>query len=650
MDWRRAEATYDDEVIGTSPIPALFEAVAERHAAADAQRYKGGIHDRSLAPDPLPAAPDGDWSALTYAKCRDIVRHLAAGLRELGIDAGDRVAIFAKTRLEWAQADFAVLAAGGIVTTIYPDSSEDLIEHILADTDATAVVTGTREQMEQVRSVSSAVDVSNIIVMDDVDPPAAEPAVHTLGEVYGTGQTVFAQAKYEGWIEARSPEDIATIIYTSGTTGRPKGVPLTHGNLRANVNQIRRRYGPRPDQDPSIARIDSDTTTVSFLPLAHVFERTAGHYTMFAAGATVAYAESPDTLRDDFAAVGPSVATSVPRVYEKIYRSITEQASGSAVRERIFDWAASVARAVQRTPSPGPWLRAKYWVADRLVFRTIRESLGGELEMLISGGGSLSRDLCAFFHGIGLPVYEGYGLTETAPVVTCNPVEAPRIGTIGPPVVEQEVKIDTAVESGSVHESQEAQGTVGELLVKGPNVTGGYWERPEATAEAFTADGWFRTGDIVRQRRDDYLVFIERAKQLLVLSTGKNVAPTPIEDTFAISDLIEQCMVIGDGRKFVGALIVPNEAGVRSWAEDAHIELPDGMPGLCEDDRVREAIQAEVDAVNAELEHHETIKEFQLIPEEFTVEDDLLTPTLKKKRRNILEAWSDEVAAIYADT
>jgi len=371
---------------------------------------------------------------------------------------------------------------------------------------------------------------------------------------------------------------------------------------------------------------------------------------MFASGGTVAYAESPDTLREDFNLVRPTTATSVPRVYEKIYDAIREQASESPVKQRIFEWGTDVGVEYFEADSPGPLLSLKQSLADRLVFETVREGLGGNLEMLISGGGSLSADLCALYHGMGLPIYEGYGLTETSPVVSTNPPEAPKVGTIGPPLPGVDVRIDESVVPEA--EFSDARGQTGELLVAGPNVFDGYWEKPGATEEAFTElDGkrWFRTGDIATQRPDDYVVFRERSKQILVLSTGKNVAPGPIEDKFAATELVEQAMVVGDGHKFVSAVLVPALDAVRAWAEDAGVDLPEDRQAVCEDERVRERIGDLVDEINAGFEKHERIKKFRLVPVEFTEENDLLTPTMKKKRRRIGDRFGDEIESMYAD-
>jgi long-chain acyl-CoA synthetase len=671
MDWWDAEAAYTDEVLGDSTLAVTFEESAERNAARTAQRYKGGVYDRSLAGVAFPPAPDGDYADLSYDQMRTTVRALATGFRELGLDAGDRLALFAHTRMEWAQCDFAALAAGAVVTTVYTSSSERQVQYLLDDPDATAVVVENAELLERVLAVEDDLNLSFVAVMDEVADGSGMAGavrdrddVHLLSEVYERGQAAFDEATYESWLDERDPSDLASLIYTSGTTGTPKGVQLTHRNFRSNVDQCYRRFGARPDKG-DLPTIGPGSTTLSFLPLAHVFERLAGHFLMYAAGATVAYAESPDTLREDFGLVSPTVGTSVPRVYEKLYDAIRTQASESPVKQRIFEWAVDVGQEYHTTDDPGTVTTLKHRVADRLVFSQVREALGGNIDFFISGGGSLSAELCALYHGMGLPILEGYGLTETAPVLAVNPPEDPQIGTIGYPVQDVEMALDDTVAG----EPRTPGGEVGELLVRGPNVSDGYWNKPEETESSFLADlpeaaegtvvgdaavpadaPWFRTGDIVERRTDGFLVFRERAKQLLVLSTGKNVAPGPIEDAFAASPVVEQCMVVGDGQKFVSALVVPNFEGVRDWAAREGVDLPDDPAAICRNDRVKARIDEEVQGVNEGLESYEQIKRFRLVPEEFTEDNDMMTPTMKKKRRHILERYADEVSMIYEES
>ncbi|ELZ81887.1 acyl-CoA synthetase [Haloferax elongans ATCC BAA-1513] len=651
MDWRDAEAAFDDPVIGRTTLPRMFEESVARNAARPAQRYKGGVYERSLVSEGVvPKAPRNDFAELTYESMQDIVRKLAAGFRDLGLDAEDRVGLFAHTRMEWAQTDFAVLAAGGAVTTVYTSSSERQVRYLLSDPGANAAVVENEELLERVLAVEDDLDLKFIVVMDEFDGHDDRDDILTLGELYRRGEDVFDEETYESWLDARDPDDLASLIYTSGTTGQPKGVKLTHWNFRSNVNESYRRFGPHPGRDDA-PFIGPDAVALSFLPLAHVFERMAGHFMMFAAGATVAYAESPDTLRDDFQLVQPTTGTSVPRVYEKLYDAIRTQASESPLKKRIFEWAVGVGKEYHTSEAPGYLLELKHQLADRLVFEQVRDALGGNMEFFISGGGSLSAELCALYHGMGLPIFEGYGLTETSPVISVNPPEEPKIGTIGYPLRNVEVKLDKTVVGDTLGD---AGGDIGELLVRGPSVTEGYWNRPEETEAAFEEDDdgnrWFRTGDIVELRPDGYLAFRERAKQILVLSTGKNVAPGPIEDAFASSDVVEQCMVLGDGRKFVSALIVPSFDGLRSWADKEGIDLPDDPKAICRHDKVKERIDAEVERANQQFESYEKIKQFRVVPEEFSEDNDLMTPTMKKKRRNILDRYADQVNLIYEES
>ncbi|QLG27999.1 long-chain fatty acid--CoA ligase [Halorarum halophilum] len=650
MDWRQAEREYEPDITRDS-LAATFDASARRNAERVAQRYKGGVYDRSLVREGVvDAAPDGDYADLTYGEMHDLVRRLSAGFRDLGVAPGDRVGVFAHTRMEWAQSDFALLGAGGVVTTVYTSSSTEQVRHLLADPGATGVVVENRELLDRVIAVEDDLDLEFAVLLDG--EPHERDDVHTLAEVHDRGADLDPG---DGWVVDRDLDDLASLIYTSGTTGIPKGAELTHRNFLANVDQCYRRFGPRPDKDGAdVARIDTSTTTLSYLPLAHVFERLAGHFLMFAAGATVAYAESPDTLREDFGLVRPTSATSVPRVYEKLYAAIREQASESSVKERIFHWATDVGREHHRADDPGLGLRLRYALADRLVFSSVKEALGGNVEFFISGGGSLSAELCELYHGMDVPILEGYGLTETAPVVAVNPPEEPKVGTIGPPVVGVDVKVDSTIAVTSEDDGGDGDrgGTddtaeVGELLVKGPNVFRGYRNLPEKTEQAFDEDGWFRTGDVVEIRPDGYIAFRERAKQLMKLSTGKYVPPGAIEDAFAASEYVEQAMVLGDARRFVSALVVPNFPAVREWAAEEGIDLPEDPAGICRNDRVNALVQEEVDRVNGNFERHERIKQFRLVPEEFTEDNDLLTPTMKKKRRNILDRYADDVDLLY---
>ncbi len=648
--WLEAEQQYgdnNDDVIGMSTLGRLFEGSTSRNRDLNAQLYKGGVYERSLvSAGVIDASPPGRYSPLKYSDMQHIVHNLAAGFRDCGIESGDRVGIFASTRMEWAQVDLALQVAGAVVTTVYAESSPQQVKYLLDNPGATAVIVENETLLERVLAVESELDLSFIVSMDDLFRYNDRDDIMSLGDIHKRGEGIAWPLKLESWLNERDVDDLASIVYTSGTTGEPKGVKLTHKQIRSNINQIRKRLGPRPDKPPDLPTVEQGMTFLSFLPLAHVFERTAGHFLMFASGVTVAYAESPDTVADDIGIVKPNAATSVPRVYERIYDSMQEQASESSIKKRIFNWAVGIARQHNQMENHGSIHKMKYSIANRLVYSNVKDQLGENLEIFISGGGSLSKDLAELFGGMGIPIAEGYGLTETAPVVCVNPLEDIQAGTLGPPLPGVEVAFDDSL----LEEEQKrgASGEIGELLVRGPNVTDGYWEKPEATEDAFT-DEWVHTGDIVEQLDNDYLVFHERLKQILVLSTGKNISPGPIESAFSTSDRVEQVMVIGDDEKFVSALIVPNFETVERWADRNHIYLPETRREICQNERVSQWILEDVDTVNEQFEPEEQIKMFELVPEEWTPENDLLTPSMKKKRRNILKRYAGQVDRIYSE-
>jgi long-chain acyl-CoA synthetase len=341
--------------------------------------------------------------------------------------------------------------------------------------------------------------------------------------------------------------------------------------------------------------------------------------------------------------VGPTTAVSVPRVYERIHDALH-----SKMPRPVFERAVSVARQWSRTDDPGLSLRLKHAIVDRFVHASVRDKLGGNVTFLVSGGGSLSTEIVELFDGMGIPILEGYGLTETSPVVSVNPPEDYRPGTLGPPLSNVDVRLDESAVSEERREA--AEGPIGELHVSGPSVSEGYWNRPRQTDAAFTEDGWFRTGDIIGLTDDGYLIYHDRLKQLLVLDTGKNVAPQPIENTLVAADPIEQAMVIGDGRRFVAALLVPNFQAVEQWAESERLDLPENREAICEDERVHEHVGQAVEAINETLSAHERIKAFRLVPIEWTAREDLMTPSMKMNRHNIRERFDEEIEAIYADT
>ena len=662
------EREYTDWTFEADTVPQGFFVAAERFPDRPAQLYKGGTSPRSLSGAVLEEAPPGEYATLTYREVAGVVRNLAAGFRELGVEPDDRIGIYADTRMEWCHADLALQSAGAVVTTVYTESSPEQVEYLLSNPGATGVVVEDGALLDTLLSVGDHLDLDFVVVMDEYDGFDDRDDVHTLADVHSLGEAAFDRDEFDGWLESRQPDDLASIVYTSGTTGEPKGVMLTHGNFVSALNQSRKRLGPRPDKPADVPVVDEDAVFLSFLPLAHALER-FNHFGYLGTGAAIAYAESPDTVGDDLELVRPTHVAGVPRVWEQVYDAIRTEASESPVKRRIFEWAVDVGLQYDEATNgegdgPGPILSAKFGLADRLVFSQVREALGGNVELLTSGGGTLSADLARLYRAMGLIILEGYGLTETAPLVSLDFPEDIRIGTLGYPAVDVEVRVDHDVVGPEQREAE--VGDVGELLVRGPNVTSGYWEKPEATERAFTEDvpasgasggtgeagspgRWFRTGDVVAIDDDGFLRFVDRVKNILVLDTGKNVAPEPIEDAFATSERVDQVMVVGEDEKFVGAIVVPNFEELRAWADAEGLDLPDDPEAVCEDERVRSWVGEEIERVNEPLATHETIKAFRLVPEEWTADNDLLTPSMKKRRHNIREAYGDLIAEIYED-
>jgi long-chain acyl-CoA synthetase len=427
-----------------------------------------------------------------------------------------------------------------------------------------------------------------------------------------------------------TPDDLATIVYTSGTTGEPKGVMLTHGNLTANLFAGAKALDVRQDD-----------VALSFLPLSHAFERMVA-YIYLLCGVTVAFAESFETIGRDIAAVKPTVVTGVPRVYEKLHDRIVEKGqAGSVLKSAVFRWAIGVGRArgeaILRGRALSPLTSIQASLADRLVFAKIREGLGGRLRYFVSGSAPLSGSIAEFFHGIGLPVIEGYGLTETAPILTVNPPEAPRVGTVGKPIQGVELRIATD----------------GEILARGANVMKGYYRKPDATA-AVLKDGWFHTGDIGTIDTNGYLTITDRKKDLLVTSGGKKVAPQPIEEVLKRSPLVNETVILGDRRKFVAALIVPDFKVLQRRLQDlgrppADLSDAKSRAALLERQDILTLYQEVIDALNRDLSQFERIKRFVLLPSEFSIESGELTPTLKVRRKVVEERWKTEIENLYRE-
>ena len=557
------------------------------------------------------------------------VRDLSLGLSALGVGAGDRVAILSESRPEWLLTDLAVLTAGGVTVPVYPTLSASQARYIFQDCGAKAVVVSTSEQLEKVQQIRHLLPSLESVVVIDAAAASAGASVLSLAEVIARGHQRLmgewgAAREFRDAVRAITPDHLATIIYTSGTTGEPKGVMLTHGSLAANMRAA-----------TLVLDVDHEDVALSFLPLSHSFERMASYVYLFA-GVTMVFAESFETVGRDIATVKPTIITGVPRAYEKMQARVMEKGqSGSAARASLFRWAirAGIAKsaATLRGKAVGPVTALKASIADRLVFTKIRAGLGGRIRFVVSGSAPLAVDTAEFFQAVGLPVIEGYGLTETAPILTVNPPSAPRVGTVGKAVSGVELRIASD----------------GEILARGPNVMKGYHNKPEATADA-VKDGWFHTGDIGHIDQEGYLTITDRKKDLLVTSGGKKIAPQPIEAVLKRNPLVGEAILLGDRRKYAAALIVPDFAALERRLKELG-RPPGDRDALVTRPDVVALYQEVIDALNRELAQFERIKRIALIPAQFSIETGELTPTLKVKRKVVEERWRDAIEGLYTE-
>jgi long-chain acyl-CoA synthetase len=557
-------------------------------------------------------------------------RALSLGLQGLGLRRGDRAAIICESRPEWSLADLAILTAGAVSVPVYPTLSARQTQFILHDAGASIALVSDDVQAAKVLEVIAELPaVAAVVVVAPgplVESGGRTPVpVLSMSAVEAAGRRRLEiepglEAAYRAGVAAVAPSDTATIIYTSGTTGVPKGVVLTHDNILSNV------IGANV-----ILKVTEADLALSYLPMSHTFERLAVYLFLYA-GATVVFAESLQTVMRDFVRVRPTIMTGVPRVYEKFHSGVLEAvAAAPAARRSLFAWALGVGESIAdarlngQRPSLAALLQAP--LADALVWRKVRARTGGRLRAMVSGSAPLSRATARFFCAMGMPIFEGYGLTETAPVLTINPLEAPRLGKVGVAIPGVELRIAED----------------GEILARGPNIMQGYYNRPDETA-AVLRDGWLHTGDVGNIDADGYLAITDRKKDLIVTSGGKNIAPQPIEQRIKQSPLVAEAVLIGDRRNFPAALIIPNFAELR-------LRLGAVAPGdhdvLVQRSDVQAMYQAIIDGINVDLAQFEKIKRFAVLPTEVTVEGGELTPTLKLRRRIVEERWADVIEQLY---
>lgn len=584
----------------------------------------GGDSDRFAFSSRL----SGNWTKTTHSELRENVECLAIGLQKLGLKKGDRVGILSENRLEWIVTDLACALAGLVDVPIFPTNTAKQAAYVYGNCNASAVVVSNRNQLKKIRAVRTELpDLKHVIVFNQ-DAADGDDVV-TLSSVIESGRTDFAQAERESVIRQMSREvsadDLLTLVYTSGTTGPPKGVMLTHRNVLSNIQGTL-----------AVIEVSDRDIILSYLPLCHSYERMAGYYLAFSRGVKIFFAESIETVARDLVEVKPTFITSVPRLFERIRNAVLANVGKqSSTKQKIFHDSIRLGcecldHIETNTHPPSLVMRIRRLVADKLVFRKIRDRTGGRLRFFVSGGAPLSYEVGRFFQAIGLTIIEGYGLTEASPVVSFNRLDDIELGSVGKPLPNIDVRI--AID--------------GEILVRGPNVMKGYWHDDAATKEAIQ-DGWLHTGDIGDYSPRGNLRITDRKKNILVSSGGKNIAPSPIESLLSSSKYIDQIVLLGDRREYCTALVVPDMTSVNEWL--MRQGSADIQGDLNSDGRIRDLIWAEIQERQKHLSKVEQVRRFSLLEEPFTVENGMLTPTLKIKRKDVESVYADSISKMYED-
>jgi long-chain acyl-CoA synthetase len=581
----------------------------------------------------------GKYSAITYREMATKLRALASGLVTSGVEKGDRIALISENRPEWAKgdrialisenrpewaiADIGIMHIGAINVAIFPTLPAAQVKYIIGDSGAKIFIVSDRKQLRKALEVKETLPDLHIVTMDCPADPAND--VMTFDDLIKRGESSpLSDLDYEEHWKGVQPDDWASIIYTSGTTGDPKGAILSHYNFASNVEAA---------QD--VLAFHHGDVLLSFVPLNHVMGRLVDHYLPLSCGSMIAYVENLRRLRQNLGEVKPHYMLLVPRVLEMFHEGLAGNIAKEPPRkQRFFSWALSVGkRSWEKKGAASPFLAFQWWLADKLVFSKIRERLGLQrLKLFFCGGAPLANTTAEFFSSMRLPILEGYGLTETSPLVSVNRLEHIKIGTVGPPVKGVEVRIDDD----------------GEILVRGPNVMQSYYKKPEESAEAIDREGWFHTGDVGEFDGDGFLKITDRKRNLLVLANGKKVAPQPIENRLLESNYISQIILLGDKRSTVTALIVPNFKSLRDWTKERDIRVDSDDTGeLTRHIEIHRLIQDEIRRLSHDLASFEKVHRFSLIDHEFTVETGELTPTLKVRRRVVMEKYKDLIEAMY---
>jgi long-chain acyl-CoA synthetase len=562
----------------------------------------------------------GEWQPISSDQIYQRTRALAKAFLSWGAQRGERIALIAENRWEWMVTDFAALAIGAADVPIYPTLTGEQIAALVADAGCRIAVVSTRQQFDKLNAVRGQTKLERVLLMDSAATP--EGAIG-FSDVLNGADALGSERDpvFDALVRSVGPDDLATLIYTSGTTGEPKGVALTHGNIAANQSIAAADF-----------YFDASDALISFLPLSHVTAR-ALDYVMYSNGVQVAYCSKFDKLPESMRQIRPTVFVGVPRVFEKIRQEIERRVAPLPVKRRLLAWALGVGEKHRQTVYEGRKPASLAWkLADQLVYGKVREAFGGRVRVFVSGGAPLGIDTAKWFASMGIALWEGYGLTETSPLIALNTPLSQRMGTVGKLLPNIEVKLDAD----------------GELLVRGPSVFHGYWEKPEVTAEAIDPEGWFHTGDIAEIDGDNFVTITDRKKELLKTSGGKLVAPAPIENKLKNNMLVAQAALVGDRHKFVSVLIAPNFPVLLDWADQQGI-IAASRAELVADSRVIALYAGIVREVNASLANFESLKRFRVVAEEWTQETGEMTPSMKLKRRVLMDRYAAAIAELYAD-
>lgn len=586
------------------------------------------------------------WIDITWNELYDRVMNVAAYLHSRGVRKGDRVAILSENRPEWAIVDLATQWLGGINVSLYTSLPASQVEYIVRDSGSILLFVSTSIQLRKAEEcLKGTTDLKEVVTMSEVRSDRGE-RVRQWDDVVAEGAAYRAdhEAELQKAAESVTPDDLSALIYTSGTTGEPKGVMLTHNNFSSNVMSALEvvSFGP-------------DDHHLSFLPLCHSFERTGGYLAVMTCGARISYAESIDTVSRNLLEVHPTVMISVPVLFERVYNTIRRNVEeGPALKKRIFEWSVATGRKAAEARKNGmlsPLLKGQEKLAHKLVFSKLHERLGGNLRFAVSGGAALSKEVGEFFEAAGIVIVEGYGLTETSPIVSASPMDNPRYGAVGHIIPGVTVAIQSLDDqrilgklSGEDYPSKLST-PEGEILVKGPNVMKGYWNQEEATSEAIDDEGWYHTGDVGRFV-DGYLMITDRIKHMIVSAGGKNIYPGPIEDRLKSNPLIDQIVVIGEGRDYLTALVVPNLDALKQLATEQGASFSSDEE-LLKSDAILAQFDSDFKSYSRTAAAPEKVRGFRLLSEPFTTDNNLLTPTLKPRRRQIEEQYRDLIEEMY---